>query len=60
LSSGLLGLLAVAPGGVLVVGSAGFEAAVEDADEPVGEASQGVVVAVAFSALLVVEGAGAG
>jgi hypothetical protein len=33
---------------------------VEDADEPVGEASQGVVMAVALGALLVVEGAGAG
>jgi hypothetical protein len=35
LSSSLL--LAVAPGGVLVVEGAGFEAAVQDADEPVGE-----------------------
>jgi hypothetical protein len=28
------------PGGVLVVGAAGFEAAVEDADEPVAELAQ--------------------
>jgi len=53
-------LLAVTPGGVLVVEGAGFEAAVEDADEAVGKSSQGVVVGVAVSALLVVEGAGAG
>jgi hypothetical protein len=53
-------LLAVAPGGVFVVEGAGFEAAVEDADEAVGESSQGVVVAVSAGALLVVEGAGAG
>jgi hypothetical protein len=33
---------------------------VQDADEAVGEPSQGVVVAVAVGALLVVEGAGAG
>jgi hypothetical protein len=57
-SSGLL--LAVAPGGVFVVEGAGFEAAVEVADEPVGEAAQGVVVPVPVGALLVVEGAGAG
>ena len=53
-------LLAVAPGGVFVVAGAGFEAAVEDADEAVGSAPQGVVVAVGLGALLVVEGAGAG
>jgi hypothetical protein len=49
----LLGFLAVAPGGVVVVEGAGLEAAVEDADEPVGETPQGVVVAVAIGALLV-------
>jgi hypothetical protein len=53
LSSGVLALLAVAPGGVLVVGGAGFEAAVEDADEPVGEPAQSVVVLVSRGALLV-------
>ena len=58
MSSGLLGLLAVAPGGLLVVEGADFQAAVEDADEPVGEAAQGVVVLVSRGALLVVEGAG--
>lgn len=57
-SSGLE--LPVAPGGVLVVEGAGFEAAVEDADEPVGDSPQGVIVSVAAGALLVVEGAGAG
>jgi hypothetical protein len=56
LSSGLL--VAVASGGVLVGEGAGFAAAVEDADEAVGESSQGVVVPVSASALLVVEGAG--
>jgi hypothetical protein len=37
-------LLAVAPGDVFVVEGAGFEAAVEDADEPVGDLAQGRVV----------------
>jgi hypothetical protein len=57
-SSGLL--LAVGPGGVLVVAGAGLEAAVQDPDEAVGEPSQGVVMAVPAGALLVVEGSGAG
>src|ERR1700744_1328817 len=57
-SSGLL--LAVGPGGVFVVEGAGFEASVQDADEPVGETSQGVVVADAAGAELVVAGAGTG
>ena len=35
----------VLPGGVLVVEAAGLEAAVEDADELVGELAQGRVVA---------------
>ena len=56
LSSGVL--LPVALGGVFVVEGAGFEAAVEDADEPVGEPAQSVVVLVSRGALLVVEGAG--
>ena len=58
MSSGLG--LTVAPGGFLVVEGAGFEAAVKDADEPVGDSAQGVVVSVAAGALLVVVGAGAG
>src|SRR5215472_12800048 len=41
---GLGEVFAVAPGGVLVVEGAGLEAAVQDADEPVGDAPQGVVV----------------
>ena len=32
------------PGGGLVVEGAGFEASVQDADEPVGDAAQGGVV----------------
>jgi hypothetical protein len=61
LSSGLLGLsLAVGPGGVLVVEGAGFQAAVEDADEPVSEAPKGVVVPVSVGSPLIVEGTGAG
>src|SRR5215813_10106847 len=50
----------MAPGNVLVVEGAGFGAAVEDADEPVRQPSQGVVVPVAGSALPVVERAGPG
>ena len=38
------GLGVMRPGGCLVVAGAGFTAAVQDADEPVGEAPQGVVV----------------
>jgi uncharacterized protein len=50
----------VVPGGVFVVVGAGFEAAVEDADESVGELSHcGVVTDAAFAECLVV-GAGAG
>jgi hypothetical protein len=37
-----------------------LEASVQDADEPVGEPSQGVVVLDAAGSELVVEGAGAG
>ena len=48
------------PGGGLVVEGAGLEASVQDADEAVGEPSQGVVVLDAAGAELVVEGAGAG
>jgi hypothetical protein len=53
-------ILVVGPGGVLVVEGAGFEAAAEDADEPVGQLAEGGVVALAAAAELVVVGAGAG
>src|ERR1035438_2435008 len=45
------------PGGRLVVEGAGFEAAVQDADEAVGELAQGWVVRGAAGALAVVVGA---
>ena len=48
----------VRPGGRLVVEGEGFEAAVLDADEPVGELAQGRVVLAAAGTLLVVVGAG--
>src|ERR1039457_5427663 len=47
----------VRPGGRLVVEGAGFEAAVLDADEAVGELAQGGVVLGAAGALVVVVGA---
>jgi hypothetical protein len=50
---------AVRPRGGFVVAGAGLEAAVEDADQPVGELAQGGVVAGASAAELVVGGAGA-
>lgn len=53
-------LITVRSGGVLVVGGVVSEAAVEEADEAVGEGSKGVLVGVAVLAALVVEGAGAG
>ncbi len=53
-------LMVVRPGGGLVVGGAGLEAAVQDADEPVGELAQRGVVAEPAGAVLVVVGAGAG
>ena len=43
----------VRPGGHFVVGGVGFEAAVKDADEPVGELAQGGVVVGAAGALSV-------
>jgi hypothetical protein len=53
LSSGGFGV--VVPGGVFVVGGCGFEAAVQDADEAVGELAQrGLVADVAVAQLLVV------
>ncbi len=51
---------AMRPGGFLVVEGAGFEAAVQDADEPAGELAEGGVVVGAAGSLLVVVGAGAG
>src|SRR5216683_3799874 len=59
MSSGEL-VFVVRPGGGLVVEGAGFEASVQDADEPVGELAEGGVVLGAAGALGVVEGAGAG
>src|SRR5215469_14502124 len=53
------GLLVVAPGGLLVVGGAGFEAAVQDADEAVGELAEGGLMTDAASAQCVVVGPGA-
>src|SRR5215831_4231204 len=47
------------PGGGLVVAGAGFQAAVQDADEPVGELAQGGWVAGPAGAELVIVGAGA-
>ena len=52
--------LAVGPCGLFVVEGAVVEAAVEDADESVGESSEGLVVEVAGCSVLVVEGAAPG
>lgn len=52
--------LAVAPGGVFVVSGVVFEAAVEDADPPVAEGAECLVVGVAEGATSVVVGAGSG
>ena len=60
MSSGGLDLFAVRPGGGLVVEGAGFQASVQDADEPVRDPAQGVVVFDSVGAEVVVEGAGAG
>src|SRR5260370_7142010 len=56
----LMDVFLLGPGGCLVVGGAGLEAAVEDADEAVGELAEGGVVLGAAVAFGVVEGAGAG
>jgi hypothetical protein len=53
-------LLLVSPGGGFVVGGAGGEAAVQDADQAVGELAERGVVADAAGAQRVVVGAGAG
>ena len=58
MSSGAV--LDVCPGGVLVVAGSGFEAAVQDADEAVGELAEGGVVADVAAAELLVVGACAG
>jgi hypothetical protein len=58
MSSGSL-LHAMRPCGRFVVAGAGFEAAVQDADEPVGELAQGGVVVGAPGFELVVVGASA-
>ena len=52
--------LAVGPGDVLVVEAAVLDAAVEDADEPVGEGAEGLVVEVPFGSVLVVEQSASG
>ena len=52
--------LDVCPGGVLVVEGPGFEAAVQDADEAVGELAEGGVVADVAGAQLPVVDGGAG
>jgi hypothetical protein len=54
----LLGV--VGPGGVLVVGLVGLEAAMQDADQAVAELAQGGVVAGPAGAQAVVVGAGSG
>jgi hypothetical protein len=56
-----LGVFSRCPRAVaFVVAGAGVEAAVQDADEPVGESSQGVVMFESLGALGIVERAGAG
>src|SRR6266852_2226998 len=57
---GLGEVFPVRPGGFLVVESAGLEASVQDADEPVRESPKGVVVLDAAVAEVVVAGSGAG
>ena len=59
MSSGHWAILSVVcPGGVLVVEGAGLQAAVEDADEAVGQLTEGGVVPGAAGAQGVVVGAG--
>jgi hypothetical protein len=50
----------VAPGGVFVVEGAGLQAAVQDADETVGDLAQGGLVADLAGSESLVVGAGAG
>jgi hypothetical protein len=54
------GIENVCPGSVFVVGGLGLEAAVQDADEPVGELAQGGLVSDVSAAELLVVGAGSG
>src|SRR5260370_13859372 len=56
----LMDVFVLGAGGCLVVGGAGLEAAVEDADEAVGELAEGGGGLGAAVAVGVVEGAGAG
>ncbi len=60
MSSGRPGLFAVGPGGGFVVARAGFQASVQDADEPIRDPPERVVVFDPAGAQVVVEGAGAG
>jgi hypothetical protein len=55
-----MGVGVLRPGGRFVVVGAGFEAAVEDADEAVPELAEGGVVAGLAGSLFVVVAAGAG
>src|SRR6266487_6965760 len=57
-SRSLVGVGVLWPGGCLVVGLAGLEAAVEDPDQPVAELAQGSMVADATCAQRVVVGPG--
>src|SRR5205807_969238 len=59
-SGGVLILVVVCPGGGLVVEAAGLEAAMQDADQPVAELTQGGVMAGTAGAELVVVDPGAG
>ena len=59
MSSGEL-VFVLEPGGCLVVEGAGFEASVQDADEPVRDLAQGRVVLGAAGTLGVIECPGAG
>ena len=49
----------VSPGCGLVVAGSGFQASVQDADQPVGQPPEGVVMVESVGPLSVVEGAGA-
>src|SRR4051794_21858708 len=51
---------ALGPGGVFAIGGSGLQAAVQDADEAVGQLAEGGVVSGAAGAEGVVVGAGAG
>jgi hypothetical protein len=57
---GLREVFPVRPGGFLVVDGTGLQASVQDADEPVGQAAERVIMFDPADAEAVVEGAGAG